>query len=282
MKTIIVPTDFSDYADRAVRIGTQLAEKFGIDLVLFHCLEIPAKTNEEDEQELIEEIYNTRQNAELLFSKYTFPADISVRKVIRKGDVTEQFSEYLQTQTSSSMVVMGSHGQTGNKSTRMGSNAQKTVQAAKIPVLVIKKGFKLPLENVIFASDFVEGEEEVFNKFIEFILPFNPTIHLLYIKDSDFWDMTYTLAYDVMQKFADLAAPLKCKTHVQRNFSASKGILNYIEAHYADMVVVSNHVQHPIKRLFMGSTVETLVNHAKIPVLSFDFVEEETPQVKKY
>ena len=278
MKTIIVPTDFSDYSDRAVQAATKLAGKFGASIVLFHCLELPEKTNIADDEEFIEEIYNTRQNADLLLTKYTFPDDIIVRKVIRRGSVSEELNKFVETEKAD-LIIMGSHGVKGLKARFMGTNAQKTVRAVHIPVLVIKKGFSGSFENVVFASNFDEGEQDVFSKFVEFILPFNPTVHLLYIKDSDFWDMTYSLAQEVMQKFADIASPLTCETHIQRDVSSSGGVLKYIEKNSADLVAISNHERHPVKRIFMGSTVESLVNYAKIPVLSFDFNTETTETV---
>ncbi len=278
MKTIIVPTDFSDYSDRAVEAATKLAGRFGAGIILFHCLELPQKTNIEDDEEFIEETYNSRQNADLLLTKYTFPADIIVRKVIRRGSVSEELSKFVETEKVD-LIVLGSHGVKGFKTRFMGTNAQKTVRAVHVPVLVIKKGFSDSLKNVIFASNFNESEQEVFSRFVEFILPFNPTLHLLYIKDSDFWDMTYTLAHEIMDKFVAIASPLSCETHVQRDFSSSGGVLRYIEKNYADMVAISNHERHPVKRIFMGSTVEALVNFAQIPVLSFDFEKEAVEEI---
>ncbi|MFT7452175.1 MAG: nucleotide-binding universal stress UspA family protein, partial [Patescibacteria group bacterium] len=39
----------------------------------------------------------------------------------------------------------------------------------------------------------------------------------------------------------------------------------------ADLIAISNEKRHPIKRIFSGSNVEALVNHAEIPILSIDF-----------
>ena len=39
LKKILVPTDFSDHSEKAVRYGAELAAKFGGELHLFHAVE---------------------------------------------------------------------------------------------------------------------------------------------------------------------------------------------------------------------------------------------------
>lgn len=57
---------------------------------------------------------------------------------------------------------------------------------------------------------------------------------------------------------------------VQTTASTSQAALilvNYAVEHGADLIVVSSHGRSGLKRLFLGSFAETLVLHAKIPVL---------------
>ncbi|MBK7409888.1 MAG: universal stress protein [Saprospirales bacterium] len=40
---------------------------------------------------------------------------------------------------------------------------------------------------------------------------------------------------------------------------------------HADLIGISNHERHPLKRILVGSNVEALINHSKLPVLVIDY-----------
>jgi len=274
MKTILVPTDFSGCANRAVTAANLIAVRTGASLVLFHSLEIPEQTEVNDEEDVLKELIESRENADLLLAqKYEFSKGVRVETVVRKGDVAQAILDYTN-EYPVDMIVMGSHGKKGVFELFVGSNAQKVVRMAHLPVLVVKEDFPLPIRKVVYASEYNQEDEVVFKKFIDFIRPFSPEISLLYIKDSELFDMTYTLAVETMERFAAHAAPMKCDIHINREYRVSDGIITFAEKNRADLIVLSNHYRKPFKRMLMGSKVEAVVNHSDIGVLSFDFPEE--------
>ena len=271
MKTILVPTDFSGCADRAVRAADLIAVRTGASLVLFHSLELPKQMDVEDEEDVLKELVEGRENADLLLAqKYEFSEGVRVKTVVKKGDVTKAILDYIS-ENPVDMIVMGSHGKRGIFDLFVGTNAQRIVRMAHLPVLVIKEDFPLPIRKVVYASEYNIEDEIVFKKFIEFIKPFSPDITLLYIKDSELFDMSYTLALETMKRFATHAAPMKCEIHINREYKVSDGIITFAEKTKADMIVMSNHHRKPLKRMLVGSKVEAIVNHSEIGVLSFDF-----------
>ena len=42
MKNILVPTDFSEKAENALKVAAQLAKKFDAQIYLLHLIELPA------------------------------------------------------------------------------------------------------------------------------------------------------------------------------------------------------------------------------------------------
>ena len=56
-----------------------------------------------------------------------------------------------------------------------------------------------------------------------------------------------------------------------QDLSVEHGIRVFAEELGADLIAISNHERHPVRRILRGSTVEALVNHAAIPVLSIDY-----------
>ena len=78
-------------------------------------------------------------------------------------------------------VVMGSHGASGAKELFVGSNAQKVLRDATVPVLIIKEKSKWPVKNVVFASNFEEDVIEPFRTVVNFADLNESNIHLLYV-----------------------------------------------------------------------------------------------------
>ena len=79
---------------------------------------------------------------------------------------------------------------------------------------------------------------------------------------------------EAMKTFAKLALPLVCEPHVVKAWSVDAGVRLISEQIGADLVIIANRHRHPLVRLFKGSHVEALVNHAEIPVLSVDFIDQ--------
>ena len=43
MKRILIPTDFSKYADEAIEVGAEIAKKNDCEIILIHMLELPGQ-----------------------------------------------------------------------------------------------------------------------------------------------------------------------------------------------------------------------------------------------
>ncbi|WP_310557807.1 universal stress protein, partial [Flavobacterium sp.] len=58
-------------------------------------------------------------------------------------------------------------------------------------------------------------------------------------------------------------------TQVYNDITREKGILNYANKVNADLIGISTHGRKGISHFFNGSISEDVVNHAKIPVVTF-------------
>ena len=116
---------------------------------------------------------------------------------------------------------------------------------------------------------------EVFLRFKDFVKPFLPEIHLVAIHTNSIFDPPYTISKLAMEGFKNLCAPFHCETYIYKDLNIDKGIRGFAEDIGANLIGISNHFRHPLKRMLAGSNVEALVNHADVPVLSIDYVEVE-------
>src|SRR5690606_12335501 len=175
MKTILLPTDFSETANYALEVAVQLTKKFGSKLVLLHMLEIsenlmPSATLSND----VSAMQNTHQHdlPEALFymklarKRFKELADLPFMQGV---EYEEEIQSYLNFRGiidsahkyKADLIVMGSHGASGLKEVFVGSHTEKVVRTSDIPVLVIKsKHENFKVRNFVFATNWeVENKD---------------------------------------------------------------------------------------------------------------------------
>jgi nucleotide-binding universal stress UspA family protein len=207
-------------------------------------------------------------------------AGVSMATSWNDGDLLKNISEYVQAHKID-IIVMGSHGAGGKNELFIGSTTQKVVRTVHCPVLIIKNPLeKVDFKKMVFASDFQADELPAFQFFLDFIEPFSPEIHLVAIRASAFQASNKEMRA-AMLSFKKLCNPLPCKAHVFKYFDVSGGIQAFVKKIGADLIVISNHHRHPLKRMLLGSNVELIVNHASSPVLTVDFEESKSETLAK-
>lgn len=260
MKNLLIPTDFSECAGEAVKTGFELAQRLHAKVHLFHYHS--EKAGKASAEEKLEEI------------RRRFPEAESTAHSQNGANLRDSIREYVE-KNGIDLIVIGSHGISGKSEYFIGSHTQKVVRTVRCPILVIKKAPEaLDFRKVVFASSFNENEKEAFLRFKEFVKHFIPEIHLVAIHTSTFFEAPYAVMKEAQEDFRALSHPFKCQIHLFRDFTVDSGIRAFAEEIGADLIGISNHHRHPIRRMLTGSNVEALVNHAEVPVLSIDYPED--------
>ena len=258
---ILVPVDFSECSIHAWESAKILARQYEASIHLYHHLPIGVQPV------VLEEVKRQLQHLA------AGAGELQVQTVCEEGALYQTLQQYVH-KHGIDLVVMGSHGASGKNEFFIGSNTQKVVRTLHRPVLIVKdKPLSTGLNKVVFASGFNTHDRPAFLQFKALVLPWLPEIHLVAIMTSSLFDAPYVVTKEAMKQFQKLASPLASHLHVYRDFSVEQGIRNLSEELDADLVCISNHFRHPVKRTLVGSNVEALVNHAGMPVLTIDYEE---------
>jgi nucleotide-binding universal stress UspA family protein len=142
---ILVPIDFSEYGQQALRYGCALSERFGSDLHLLNVLEdyyplVPEAgmmLGDKDQY-----LSGLRASSERELAKYPDPAWLPGGKVTRTVIVGTPFVEIVRyaREHDIDLIVVGSHGRSGLAHALMGSVAERVVRKASCPVLTVRPG----------------------------------------------------------------------------------------------------------------------------------------------
>lgn len=272
MKNILVPTDFSEEAENALKVAAQLAKKFGSEIFLTHILELPLNqlSSLSSQTELPEAMFFMRlahqRFEEVLDKDYLEGVTVYEHVEYRKGfgNINDICKE-----EEIDMIVMGSHGADGFKEMFIGSNAEKVVRSSKVPVLVIKNNHdQFDVDNLVFASDFKNDSKETYAQASKIAEAFNAKLHLLMvITASNF--LTTNEAEKRIREFIAGTSFENYSLNIYNDESIESGILNFSKTVDADLIGISTHGRQGIAHFFNGSISEDLVNHANRPVMTF-------------
>ncbi len=277
LKRILVPTDFSPTAAMALQAAVVLAKKAGAEVFLVHVLK---KSDEIEEEGKIAENLTLYQEA--MAEEASWQLNVlsgNFREVVMHLEVIFEslpqgilgYAKKLEVD----LIVMGSHGTSGKEAFFLGTLARKVVRLASCPVLVLKEPMVENMDKVVFASDFSEEAMPSFQLLKDFVRYFNPEIHLVYIQADPFFRLPYPEVQNRMEAFGRLARPFTFHLHYLRDLSIDAGVRQVVKKTGAHLIALSNRGKHPLKRMISGSTVEALVNHANVPVLSINFKDPE-------
>jgi universal stress protein A len=146
-KVILVPIDFSEQSKKTVKFATRFAARYRAAVRLLHVFQIPdyAVTQFEHRQRGFDQLKNqvdiaeeeARQNLEAL-EKELLNQGMDVKATLRVG---YPFEEIVLTANDPEidLIIIGTHGRSGIKRLLLGSTAERVVEHAPCPVLVVKE-----------------------------------------------------------------------------------------------------------------------------------------------
>jgi len=142
LKTILVPSDFSECSDEAVRYGLELARRFDAQLHLLHVVQDPVTqpwAAEGFSVPLFEVVDQWQRQAEERLTAVV-PEEDKPRVTI-VSVVATPYAEILDYAAAHKvdLIVMGTHGRGGVTHMLLGSIAERVVRRAPCPVLTVRR-----------------------------------------------------------------------------------------------------------------------------------------------
>jgi nucleotide-binding universal stress UspA family protein len=286
MKKILVPVDFSDESLNALKYAAAIAKKLGATIKLLNILEAPASDS-----------FSPGADGNAVSSSLTdvFVLKLREKNIERikelanqpeyKGIVTE-FKVHIDviwdriaktiSEIDAYMVVMGTKGTSNLDDIFIGSNAEKVVRFANVPVLTVRKDASFEdLKDIVLPSNFKERFPKIMAFLKEFSQVMGAKLHLLRINTPGAFLPTEK-SKALISKFAEDHGIEQFEANVYSDYTEEEGIRDYANYNKMNMIAMMTHGRHGLSRVFTSSIAEEIVNKASIPVLSLNLnIEKE-------
>ena len=274
MKKILVPVDFSECSEHALRVASDLAKNYNAEIIALHMMGMNDNvlTNTQT-KEMLEGIYYIRL-AKKRFEKFLNKEFLKTVKVTDSVYNYTDFSELnkVAKENNADLIVMGSHGSSGLTEVFVGSNTEKVVRNSEIPVLVIKnKHDSFTIKNAVFACDFSSENQDVFDKAMKFYEILNSKVTLLYINVPGQNYRNTKEMETLVKNFLLKTNAIHLLNHVvyYNDYTVEDGIFNFSLENDIDAIALPTHGRRGLAHFFSGIISEDLVNHSDIPVITF-------------
>lgn len=275
---ILFPTDGSDGSDAALDHVLAFASQYDARVDVLYVVDRSAldrATEIEDAEAFGEE---TVADAATRAGEAGVEATTAVRTGIPHREILDYAAD-----RDADLLAAGTHGRSGLGRYLLGSVTEKVVRLADRPVLTVRipevDASYLPYEAVLVPTDGSEGASRAADYGVDVASAFGATLHALSAVESaspgldaesdaadDAVEAHRADAEAVVSRARDRgidAAPAAVETGAPH-----ESILNYVDEHGVDLVVMGTHGRTGVERFVIGSVAEKVVRLADCPVLT--------------
>jgi nucleotide-binding universal stress UspA family protein len=281
-KKILVPLDGSDLAELALPYAEELANAFKSEVVLLHASE-PSESHYRHMHQLYVEEVSQRMKENVR----------RVTPVVVSGKAADEIIGYAD-KNKVDLIIMTSHGRSGIVSWATGSIANKLLQAASVPVLLVRAAKpkrkvtrEVLLSRILLPLDGSEAGEaavgyvgELMSRLESEVILFGVVSsgqHIRSVGGLDYinyppeqMEIFKKEAQDYLDGVYRRLKRRKGSVKVTINVGAGdvgQEILKFAEAKRVNLIAISSHGHSGIEKWVFGSIANKVVQASQVPVL---------------
>ena len=266
MKKIVVPIDFTPASRNASEYAVALANLLGTEVQLLHVYTEPMPVGNVPEPALLataaQEENAGRVDAEVdrLKNLYGITVSGGLATGFRSDAINDSVNE-----TGADLLVMGMKA--AHKSNLFGSTTLKMIRKSQKPVLIIpEKATFRPLKNIVLAIDFAEMVSSAgFEALFTLAKSFESSVRVLHVEEKGA-DMKAAEAAEKMQIGRVLSRLTYYYDRVECD-DVDQGILDFVNNHPTDLLVMIAHQHSLFARLFNPVHTKVISFEIRIPLL---------------
>ena len=274
LRKIVIPTDFSENAYNAMQYACQLFKYQHCDFYILHAYadEVynlkPDATREElqDNKERIYERTKERLAESVVrIREYSPNPKHNFEAVAAFGTLTDEIND-LVNQMNLDLAIMGTRGETNDRSITFGSNTLQVLKYVQCPVLAIPEEYAFhPPRQLLFPSNYlVPYKRRELKLLCELAWSYRAEVHMLYIDPMQKLSLRQEDNVRFLKENLN-KIQLSCETTDEKDKTIA--ITKYIVHNDIDMLVMVNTRHSHFENMIHQSTIDKIGLHLKVPLL---------------
>ncbi len=279
ISSLLVPFDFQEPSQAALRVAKKLAARWDAQIELLHIRAYPAVLTHspiESEVSLIPQgPYIDDIKRELRSIVGDFP---KTRIHVLEGN-PEQLIKRLSIDASADLLVMGTHGYKGLDHLIENSVVEAVVRTTAVPVLSVhakKKDFSP--KKILCPINFTDQGGDGLAKACVLAREFGADLHLLHVVEPSLYHLA---SLEDIKAHLDRTASEIVGINVSSQIASGSpvdSILSLVETGEFDLIVLAAHRRYVWKEWMVGTTAERVLRHSPVPVFAVPCDAQQHPK----
>ncbi len=265
MKKILIPTDFSENAFKALKYAIHVADNYNADICILHAYQISSGAGRFASIDyIIQEDRENELKAVLRKIQPLLGTNIKVETMVKNGGSVDMICRTAE-KIGADLIIMGTIGASGLKKIFMGSTTSNVIKNTDVPVLAVPNNFKdYSISNITLALDHKKVENSASIELIKsFTKKFESKLNLLIVVDED---------NEHLNIDADFQSDLK-ESGFDFNYfrltspNVSEGMNNFVIENGSDLLCILHHTRDWMNDFFHSSISKKMAMECQIPLL---------------
>lgn len=275
MQKILVPTDFSDNALKAITYASEIAQKSGAVVCLLHAIE-PTINMVNPQADLYRDEVVQEKSEQLQLSQKVVTDNYPGIKIdieLSRGAIIPSILDFAEREKMD-LIVMGTTGASGLKEIFIGSVAAGVIGKTKIPVLAIPACYEMEEpDTILLTTNQFEKNKKILDKVIAISKLFSAVVHVVVFKNID-GDKNAEFIYNEEQlnhylKFLKETFPgviFRAELLEGKNFEINIDL--YCNKNGIDLIAMITYPKSVLEKVLRKSVTKKMAFHSTIPILA--------------
>lgn len=279
---MLFPTDGSDVATTSVEAVFEIAAAHDSTLHILHVADTTHDSVTRLGTEVVDVLEREGQQIVATVADQAAERDIDHVTDVIQGGVHETITDYA-TKHGIDLIVMPTGSRDRVTRVLLGSATERVIRTSSIPVLTLPPdpaAVTHPFRDLLVPTAGRNHTDSVIERGINIATAYSATFHALSVVDTkslgiDVYSEQHvaeleeqaTTAVDHATEMAEDASVSSIQSSVIEGDSVPREIIQYIEAHNIDLIVVGTHGRTGVDRYLLGSVSEKVVRLSPVPVL---------------
>ncbi|GAA4810262.1 universal stress protein [Litoribaculum gwangyangense] len=282
MRKILIPTDFSENANNAIKFATNLFKYEVSEFFIMHAYQddIYADENLVTKNNLDSITITVSQKSEeeldrtLKYINSISPNPKHKYFTISANNLLIDETDKIVDSENIDIIVMGTKGKTNNKKITFGSHTLQVIKYVQCPVLAIPEGHEYSQpKHILFPTNYlIPYKRRELKLLCEMASPFRAKIDMLYISKTDKLSMRQI---DNQNFIKEELHKNKLNFKVLESDHILNTIYKYIKEQYVDMLVMVNTRHSFLEDMLYQSKIDELSLNIDIPFLALQNINRD-------